>query len=315
MEQTLKRQILQAAEAVKKKVKKMRNLETDNKKIFESVFEPITSPLNEMLDKNKKSSTLGEANAQNDILSRNEIKHQNETNPKRSFDLTMCADEYENEFDHFGDENSNEGDMNESFVSTSSNSNRDTSSWSLSSEVLEDIPYGIRKQGSKLYLGLSPVIMNSDNIIVDTKKYKRTPGLTELLLKKDPDLRLLTDEDMNNYKIMLRDTNAHRRDFDPNKPIKSNKGRKYLQIIKPFFLKSTTNKSDMVHGKGLPLLKQVKNDTNYIYWDDPNELVERLKLLVASRNAGNTGLDNEIMSIIEELRESGVITHINKVSL
>lgn len=47
--------------------------------------------------------------------------------------------------------------------------------------------------------------------------------------------------------------------------------------------------------------------TIILYWDDPNELVERLKLLIASKDAGNTGLDNEIISVVEELRESGII--------
>ena len=46
----------------------------------------------------------------------------------------------------------------------------------------------------------------------------------------------------------------------------------------------------------------------YAYWDDANELVDRLRLLVASKQAGNTtSHDNEILSIIEELREAGVI--------
>ena len=45
----------------------------------------------------------------------------------------------------------------------------------------------------------------------------------------------------------------------------------------------------------------------YIYWDDPNELVHRLQLLHMSRLAGNTSADNEISSIVEELRERQLI--------
>lgn len=48
-------------------------------------------------------------------------------------------------------------------------------------------------------------------------------------------------------------------------------------------------------------------DISYTYWDDPNELVERLRLLVASKSAGHSGHRNEIMSIIEELREANII--------
>lgn len=50
-----------------------------------------------------------------------------------------------------------------------------------------------------------------------------------------------------------------------------------------------------------------RRKTQYTYWDDPNELVERLYLLHCSKEAGNTGLDNEIISIVEELREAGYI--------
>ena len=42
--------------------------------------------------------------------------------------------------------------------------------------------------------------------------------------------------------------------------------------------------------------------TNPTYYSNLNELIERLELLVASRHAGNTGLDNEINGILDELR-------------
>ena len=48
-------------------------------------------------------------------------------------------------------------------------------------------------------------------------------------------------------------------------------------------------------------------NTDYIYWDDPNELVERLRLLIAEVSAGNENNVNKIQSIIEELREAKII--------
>lgn len=45
----------------------------------------------------------------------------------------------------------------------------------------------------------------------------------------------------------------------------------------------------------------------YEYYDDPNELCDRLKLLVSSKQAGNTNHDYEINSIVEELREADII--------
>ncbi|KAG5318527.1 YMD3 protein, partial [Pseudoatta argentina] len=46
------------------------------------------------------------------------------------------------------------------------------------------------------------------------------------------------------------------------------------------------------------------NAIDYEHWDDPNELVDRLRLLDASHRAGNNAHDNEMLSIIEELREA-----------
>ena len=49
--------------------------------------------------------------------------------------------------------------------------------------------------------------------------------------------------------------------------------------------------------------------TDYITLpSDPNELVERLELLLASEDAGNTGVHNEIVSICEELRKRKMLT-------
>jgi hypothetical protein len=44
-----------------------------------------------------------------------------------------------------------------------------------------------------------------------------------------------------------------------------------------------------------------------MYYCDPNQLVERLNLLVASKKAGNTGVDNEIAAILDALTRTGQI--------
>ena len=40
---------------------------------------------------------------------------------------------------------------------------------------------------------------------------------------------------------------------------------------------------------------------------DPNALLERLDLLLASQEAGHTGVGNELVSICDELKRQGVI--------
>ena len=40
---------------------------------------------------------------------------------------------------------------------------------------------------------------------------------------------------------------------------------------------------------------------------DPNALLERLDLLLASKKAGHTGVGNELVSICDELKRQGVL--------
>ena len=69
------------------------------------------------------------------------------------------------------------------------------------------------------------------------------------------------------------------------------------------------NKLDKRVGKDVILRIMILNDNkiNYIYWVDPNELVDRLQLLETSRQTGHNAHDDEILSIIEELRETDFI--------
>lgn len=298
MEKSLKRQIVDAAEAVKKKVRKMRDFESENKQALESVFRPVTESLN----------CLANTNKQTDLLRSKEVE---ETKVPLSNDILQkgrSSNETEGGGDSGAEENEGDTDSDESYQSLGENNQeRDTSSWSISSEALTDIPFGVRAERGQLMLGSAFITISDDYITVAGRKYRTTPGLKQLLLKKDVDLSTVTESDKQYYKMMLIATNAHRRDFDSNKPIKSNKGQKYLQIIKPLFKLPSTIQSSQSKGKGLPLTKMWKKNADFIYWDDPNELVDRLKLLIASRDAGNTGLDNEIISIMEELRESKLI--------
>lgn len=62
-----------------------------------------------------------------------------------------------------------------------------------------------------------------------------------------------------------------------------------------------------LHKGGELLMSYNTEPIEYVHWDDPNELVDRLKLLVASKNAGNNAHENEIISIIEELKEANIV--------
>ncbi|EZA56050.1 hypothetical protein X777_03875 [Ooceraea biroi] len=145
---------------------------------------------------------------------------------------------------------------------------------------------------------------NNDNILLDDVRYKGTPGLYELIFKRHPDEVMYTDDDLQKYKSMLPTTNAHRRNYNAQDQLRGNKGHKYKHIIAPLLPFEPKKKS----GRGLPRAMTLNdNAIDYVHWDDPNELVDLLRLFDASRQAGHNSHDNEMLSIIEELREAGII--------
>ena len=57
----------------------------------------------------------------------------------------------------------------------------------------------------------------------------------------------------------------------------------------------------------------IDSSFDYDKWHDPNELIDRLRVLVAERNAGFIRHNNETQFIIEELRKAEIIIILNNV--
>ena len=183
-----------------------------------------------------------------------------------------------------------------------------------------DNVYGVHFNDAGTFLGDKAFdIDGNDDIIVDGVKYAGTRGLYELIFKRVPH-SVYTDEDMQTYKNILLTTNAYRRGHSERGPILGNRGYKYKHIIAPLIGGAKKGGGVVPSNNITPLIACPKNNeriphamtvtdnaVDYVHWDDPNELVDRLRLLDASHQAGNNALDNEFLSIIEELREAGLI--------
>lgn len=173
-----------------------------------------------------------------------------------------------------------------------------------------DHTYGVRVEGDSWMLGDKPLEIDVDDLIINGKHYKGTRGLYELIFMNIPNEYVYSGEDLDDYATILQETNAHRAGYLPAGKVKSSRGKKYKNIISKIMSRQTVNKDYMETytgqinqehaGKGLFLSD---DQANIIYWNDPNELVDRLKLILASQQAGNTSHNNEINSILEELHE------------
>ena len=126
---------------------------------------------------------------------------------------------------------------------------------------------------------------------------------------KRPNSSIYTDNDLAQYKEILEHSCAHRRDVKPSSQINGNQSFKYKNIIQKLVQRSPPpyNLRERV-GKGISSQMQLTaNNIDFVYWNDPNELVDRLRLLIASQHAGHTNHNNEIISIIEELKKANII--------
>lgn len=166
-----------------------------------------------------------------------------------------------------------------------------------------DMSYGVRMMtDGTLKVGDSIIEFGENEFKIKNSRYDKTPGLIQLLFLKEPDDKVVTSADLDTYTKIVKSTNAHKKYYLPNEEIrKEKKNKKYNNYISKMI-------DDLAIGSGLAY-KVARPNTymDYVHWDDPNELVERLRLLIAETSAGNQSHINEIQSILEELREANII--------
>ena len=92
-------------------------------------------------------------------------------------------------------------------------------------------------------------------------------------------------------------TNALHNGYNPNNPYpRSSRGDKWNLIRNIWANREHIKKKEGYEGKGVVVIPS-----------DPNALLERLELLLASQEAGHTGVRNELVSICDELKRQGVL--------
>lgn len=187
-----------------------------------------------------------------------------------------------------------------------------------------DTLYGLHTVDNKLYLdNESMKVKGRDgdkeySYFVKGKEFPVSDGLTTLLMHNNPDH--YNEKELRLYKEMLEVTSAHKNSYRENGRIIRQAGKtKYDTIVTGLFPEKKRGGRDvttqMNFHRGGSMKKPQMNyksvnkagKINHTYWDGPNELVDRLHILMLSKSVGLTGHDNEIISITEELREAKII--------
>ena len=165
-----------------------------------------------------------------------------------------------------------------------------------------DKTFGVRKEGKHHYIGNKHVIITRDDDIIIKEsgdKFFGTAGLWGLITSKEPDKELIDwdKNDIEDYERLMIKTNALHRGNNPKNPYpKSSNSKKWLGLLSPIWTKHKSMSSKKFEGEGVVIMSS-----------DPNALLERLDLLLASQEAGHTGVGNELVSICDELKRQGIL--------
>ena len=174
-----------------------------------------------------------------------------------------------------------------------------------------DLVYGLYAKEGKFKIGSKEVNIEDNDIKVDNIIFEGTPGFWELVTSRDPNPENYTEEDLEKYRQLVILTNTAFRGNNPNiNNPKASKSPKWKNIISHIWEQIKKQKEEeykefeedkdkpqpSTSGTGLKILPS-----------DPNALIDRFDLLFSSKKAGHTGVRNEIVSILDELKRQGVI--------
>lgn len=334
------RHIADASAAIRRKHKELKLGKDATQRVMNEALKPVITPLQKLVD-NTDLSKLKNKEKEQQIVPRGENRDSNTFFDTQTYDMSHTLQPIaaasstpshettlkERKLEDFwnnqssktveslwsrGDDESFYKSMDESVIA------KETSVHDRIQQYLQklgstdakelDTEYGVRKLKQGLKIGNAPVDFNGDKMTLLDKTYRVTPGLASLIFERGSFTSLPTESDQNTYRSIIRATSAHKKNYSPGQEIRRSNSVKYREIIKPLVLSPEQPKF------GSALLPQymiapqsTSRQTDYVYWDNPNELVDRLRLLIASQAAGNTSHTNEIFSIIEELREAGIV--------
>ena len=189
---------------------------------------------------------------------------------------------------------------------------------------------GLYSEDDNLKIGYRPVKIENDDIIIDDTPFKGTVGLWKLITSKDiPDKTEYKAEDLAGYITIMHITKAT---YDKNnKRVGGNE--KMNKLIKPLVKALEEDKSgnkliteinkhfgfgdetgeeeyeeeEYEEAATIPFTPTKSTGLPKILPSDPNALIDRFDLLFSSQKAGHTGVRNEIVSILDELKRQGVL--------
>lgn len=327
----LKTSLINATTSIRKKFRKLHNDRVERRQILEEQYRPITRKIGKLVNAANAISSIGQKSPQSASSS---PRNSPNTFERSLFSNSMLSDDrsYAQSSDISEPSESqqkqitsnvNDDDDDDSMYVDESSNNCSYKSFERSLRPESSTPKIVKpivlKRMSKAH---HFTITKKQNKLSDSCMAKMNKKQNK---RKNPPLKLKHLEEIRKLRKYLKDMGAEYKENKNKNQIWSGKQKKIKASSLanrhvPYELRKTPArlKRNIMNlpkptpstGNGLILsdIMAYSNDKkSYVYWDDVNELCSRLRLLVASQNAGHTGHQNEIISIVEELRESNVI--------
>ncbi len=342
-----KRKIVNITEDIKAKYRELKDIKSGTEKLLEEQFQPVTKPLKQFVEgkerrrrekeKEKKNETLNGTADESTAFDETTFPPSSTISGGGDYATTLRTPKSQplplpspipRSRRSTSTYLSSGGDDDDDGTTTPHRRRRRRKVYSFRDSV-----FGIRKaRDGNFIVGNEPVIISENTISMKGKDYLKTDGLMRWLTsKKLPSIDQYTKEDLQSYREMLKDSGIVDRRTNSSSPSPSKKRDFVENLINPNLVlrkgKQIKKKGGGGGGVGVKataavLKKGIKNQIRsglkvplnsnyqYVYYDDPNELVDRLKLLYGEQMAGNINnptIINEFQEIIQELRELGIV--------
>lgn len=324
--ETLLKNIITSKKNIKKKIIDLKRNVIDSDNYFHETFKPIIEPLNKIAEKN--SST--ELTTFNKNLEEDDDDDFTVSAFNNFLKTPLQSRTYDKSYGLHYDTNDDKlkiANFPVTIINDQLNVSNKYFPWTIGlwSLLCEKVPIKANFEDFESYyeiLKTTKVHLKSDGKPKTNRSFKWSIVVEPLHERMKKEFKSLRINDLNNLPPLI-----NLQDFDLEQDKLKTKSRKYDENSVPDHLisqsrslpkfqfnpVSTNVDPELIKftlptiRKGEGLYKNVIANTQLVYYDDPNELVSRLNLLVCSESAGNTGVNNEILSILEELRERNLI--------
>ena len=102
-----------------------------------------------------------------------------------------------------------------------------------------DNVYGVYQKGNILMIGNSPIEFEGNIVKVCDATFQLTEGLLQLLFRKNPDGNRINSNDLENYRMIIVNSSAHKKLYCANESIRKLKSKKFYNFISPMFEQSS----------------------------------------------------------------------------